>query len=51
MIARLPLPAEGVKHQAIRAETILGYVVKAVVVFVALQGVGEVAVLLRASEV
>lgn len=51
MIARLPLPAEGIKHQAVRAETILWYVIKAVVVFVALHGVGEVAVLLRASEV
>ena len=51
MIARLPLSAEGVEDQAIWAQPVLWDVVEAVVVFVALHRVGEVAVPLRTSEV
>ena len=51
MIARLPLSAEGVKDKAIWAQPVLWDVVEAVVVFVALNRVGEVAVPLRTSEV
>ena len=51
MIARLPLSAEGVEDKTIRAEPVLWDVVETVVVFVALNRVGEVAVPLRTSEV
>merc|ERR1719273_1298969 len=51
MITRLPLPAEGVKDEAIWAQPVLWDVVEAVVVFVALNRVGEVAVPLGTSEV
>ena len=51
MIARLPLSAEGVEDKAIWAQPVLWDVVEAVVVFVALHRVGEVAVPLRTSEV
>ena len=51
MITRLPLPAEGVEDEAIWAQPVLWDVVEAVVVFVALHRVGEVAVPLRTSEV
>lgn len=51
MITRLPLPAEGVEDEAIWAQPVLWDVVEAVVVFVALNWVGEVAIPLRTSEV
>ena len=51
VVARLPLAAEGVKYEPVGAESVLGLVVEAVVVFVTLDGVGEVAVLFRTSEV
>ena len=51
MIARLPLSAEGVKDKTIWAQPVLWDVVETVVVFVALNLVGEVAVPLRTSEV
>merc|ERR1719180_503499 len=51
VIARLPLSAEGVKDKTIWAQPVLWDVVKTVVVFVALNSVGEVAVPLRTSEV
>ena len=51
MIARLPLSAKGVEDKAIWAQPVLWNVVETVVVFVALNRVGEVAVPLRTSEV
>ena len=51
MIARLPLSAEGVEDKTIWAQPVLWDVVETVVVFVALNWVGEVAVPLRTSEV
>ena len=51
VVARLPLAAEGVKYETVRAESVLGLVVEAVVVFVTLDGVREVTVLFRTSEV
>ena len=51
MIAWLPLSAERVEDKAIWAQPVLWDVVEAVVVFVALHRVGEVAVPLRTSEV
>jgi len=51
VVARLPLAAEGVKYETVGAESVLGLVVEAVVVFVTLDGVREVTVLFRTSEV
>merc|ERR1719234_1839519 len=51
VIARLPLSAEGVKDKTVWAQPVLWDVVETVVVFVALNCVGEVAVPLRTSEV